>query len=98
MAHQALVAVSGALIGMRGDEAGDLGFDGLGEQRLRAIAQNLRVSIGKGPWLNDLENVSVGHGVSLLRWRSGGFEHPHDTPPYPFMPSPTFANSSRSNL
>src|SRR5262249_24093120 len=25
----------------------------------------------------------------------GGFEHPHDTPPsYPFMPSPTFADSS----
>jgi len=41
-----------------------------------------------------LENVSLGHGVSLLRWRSGGVEHPHDTPPYPFMPSPTFAHSS----
>src|ERR1700694_2166313 len=36
----------------------------------------------------------VGHGVSLLRWRSGGVEHPHDTPPYPFMPSPTFVHSS----
>src|SRR3954464_5788526 len=41
------------------------------------------------------ENVSVDHGVSLLRWRSGGVEHPHDTPPYPFMPSPTFAHSSQ---
>jgi hypothetical protein len=41
-----------------------------------------------------LENVSIGHGVSLLCWRSGGVEHPHDTPPYPFMPSPTFAHSS----
>jgi hypothetical protein len=51
---------------MLGDEAGDLGFDGLGEQRSRAIAQNLRQSIGKSPWLNELENVSVGHGVSLL--------------------------------
>src|SRR6202023_448137 len=37
---------------------------------------------------------SVGHGVSLLCWRSGGVEHPHDTPPYPFMPSPTSAHSS----
>jgi hypothetical protein len=27
-------------------------------------------------------------------WRSGGVKHPHDTPPYPFMPSPTFAHSS----
>ena len=28
-----------------------------------------------------LENFSVAHGVSFLRWRSGGVEHPHDTPP-----------------
>jgi len=26
--------------------------------------------------------------------RSGGVEYPHDTPPYPFMPSPTFGLSS----
>src|SRR3974390_3942061 len=95
MAHQALVAVGGALVGMLGEEVGYLGFDRLGEQRSRAITQNLRQSIGKGPWLNKLENVSVGHGVSLLQWRSGGVEHPHDTPPYSLMPSPTFANSSR---
>ena len=25
---------------------------------------------------------------------SGGVKHPHDTPPYPFMPSPTFDDSS----
>src|SRR5204863_7828895 len=48
----------------------------------------------EGPWLSQLDDVSVGHGVSLLRWRSGGVEHPHDTPPYPFMPSPTSAHSS----
>src|SRR6266516_5207652 len=55
------------------------------------------------PWDQDttrqvksqLIHVSVGHGVSLLQWRSGGVEHPHDTPPYPFMPSPTFVDSSR---
>jgi len=40
------------------------------------------------------EEVSLGHGVSLLRWRSGGVEYPHDTPPYPSMPSPTFGLSS----
>jgi hypothetical protein len=44
--------------------------------------------------LRELENISVGHGVSLLCWRSGGVEHPHDTPPCPFTPSPTFAHSS----
>src|SRR5882672_300029 len=48
----------------------------------------------KSFWLGELENVSVGLGVSLLQWRSGGFEHPQDTPPYPLMPSPTFAHSS----
>jgi hypothetical protein len=28
----------------------------------------------------------------------GGFEHPHDTPPYPLMPSPTFAHSSAGGV
>ncbi|MGB8128018.1 MAG: hypothetical protein WCF50_30640, partial [Pseudolabrys sp.] len=50
--------------------------------------------MGESPWLSQLDDVSVGHGVSLLWWRSGGVEHPHDTPPYPFMPSPTSAHSS----
>ncbi|MFZ3354206.1 MAG: hypothetical protein WA268_25450, partial [Xanthobacteraceae bacterium] len=36
--------------------------------------------------------------VSLLWWRSGGVEHPHDTSPYPFMPSPTSAHSSAIGL
>jgi hypothetical protein len=64
------------------------------QQRTRATAQNFGERIGECPWLGELENVSLGHGVSLLRWRSGGGEHPHDTPPYPFMPSPTSAFSS----
>jgi hypothetical protein len=29
------------------------------------------------------------------KWR---LEHPHDTPPYPFMPSPTFAHAHSSAL
>src|SRR3981081_3497269 len=69
-------------------------LDGLCQQRSRAVAQNLGQRIGKSSWLGELENVTVGHGVSLLQWRSGGVEPPHDTPPYPFMPSPTFAHSS----
>ena len=40
----------------------------------------------KSSWLGELENVSVGLGVSLLQWRNGGFGTPHDTPPYPLMP------------
>src|SRR5437773_5199315 len=63
---------------------------------MRSVAQNLSERIGESPWLSQLDDVSVGHGVSLLWWRSGGVEYPHDTPPYPFMPSPTSAHSSRS--
>ena len=92
--NQALPAVIGALVGMFPKKAGYFGFNSLSKQRSRAVAQNVGQSIGEGPWLNQSKNVSVGHGVSLLRWRSGGVKHPHDTPPYPFMPSPTFANSS----
>src|ERR671930_1793995 len=79
---------------MRAEQGWDLGLDRLRQQRSCAVAQNLGQRISKTSWLGELENVSVGHGVSLLRWRSGGVEHPHDTPPYPFMPSPTFAHSS----
>src|SRR5262249_4775041 len=62
--------------------------------RPRPVAQNLGQRIGKSSWLRELQNISLSHGVSLLCWRSGGVEHLHDTPPYPFTPSPTFAHSS----
>src|SRR5262249_12624942 len=74
----------------------DLGLHRLRQQRSRAVAQNLGQRVGKSSWLAELKIVSVGHGVSLLRWRSGGVKHPHDTPPYPFMPSPTFAHGPPS--
>src|SRR5258708_15219514 len=48
--------------------------------------------MGKSSWWGKLEDVSIGLGVSLLQWRSGGFEHPDDTPPYPLMPLPAFAH------
>src|SRR5215467_1165733 len=76
----------------------NLGLDRLRQQRSRAIAQYLGQRIDKSSWLRELENISLGHGVSLLRWRSGGVEHPHDTPPYPFRPSPTFAHSSADTV
>src|SRR5665811_604662 len=77
------------------EEAGNLGLHCLRQQRSRAVAQHIRQQIGKRPWLGQLDEIILGHGVSLLRWRSGGVEHPHDTPPYPFTPSPTFAHNSR---
>src|ERR1700745_4218207 len=81
---------------MRAEQGGNLSLDRLRLQRSCAVAQHLGQRIGKSSWLGKLENVSLGHGVSLLRWRSGGVEHPHDTPPYLLTPSPTFAHSSAS--
>src|SRR5262245_61325840 len=94
VAHQPPAAIIGELGGMAAEQARNLGLDGLRQNRSRAVAQNLGQRIAKSSWLRELENISVGHDVSLLCWRSGGVEHPHDTPPYPFTPSPTFAHSS----
>ena len=76
------------------EKLSNLRFDGLGQRRTRSAAQDLCEGIGKGPWLGELDDVSVEHGVSLLHWRSGGVEHHHDTPPYPVTPSPTSGHSS----
>src|SRR6516225_10909082 len=98
VAHQPPAAIIGELVGMAAEQARNLGLDGLRQNRSRAVAQNLGQRIAKSSWLRELENISVGHGVSLLCWRSGGVEHLHDTPPYPFTPSPTFAHSSNMHL
>src|SRR6202048_4630688 len=45
-------------------------------------------------WLNQLDDVIIEHGISLLRWRSGGVKHPHDMPPSRFPPSPNLGDSS----
>src|SRR6266850_1980366 len=94
VAHDALLARLRLEIGVLCEKLSDLRFDGLGQQRTRAAAQDLCQGIGKGPWLGELDDVTVRHGVSLLHWRSGGVEHHHDTPPYPVTPSPTSGHSS----
>src|SRR5438067_10043475 len=69
---------------MRGEKFGHLGLDRLGQQGTRSIAQHLGERIGERPWLKQLDDVSIGHGVSLLCWRSGGA----NTPRYAaFIPS-----------
>src|SRR4029077_1663315 len=98
VAPHALGARLGLEIGISPQEVSDFRLDGLREQGTCPVSQNLSERIGKSPWLSQLDDVSVGHGVSLLWWRSGGVEHPHDTPPYPFMPSPTSAHSSLARL
>jgi hypothetical protein len=67
MAHQPLATVVGQLIGMRAEQGCNLGLDGLHQQRWRTVAQNVGQRISKTSSLAELENVSVGHGVSLLR-------------------------------
>src|SRR5207244_7481125 len=94
VAHDALMARLGLEIGVLCEKLSNLRFDRLGQQRTRAAAQDLCEGIGKGPWLGELDDVTVRHGVSILDWRSGGVEHHHDTPPYPVTPSPTSGHSS----
>src|ERR1700730_16238886 len=94
VAHQPAVAIIGQLVGMAAEETRNLGLHGMRQQRSRAVAQNFSQWIRKRSWLSQLDDIILGHGVSLLQWRSGGLEHPHDTPPYPFTPSPTSAHNS----
>src|SRR5882762_10523211 len=80
---------------MLGEEFGHLGLDRLGQQGARSVAQHLGKRVGERPWLKQLDDVSIGHGVSLLCWRSGGSNTPTIRRLLPVRPSPTFAHSSR---
>ena len=79
---------------MLGEKAGDLGLDRLREQGTGPVAQDFRELVVEGSWLNQSDDVIVGHGISLLRWRSEGVKHPHDMPPSRSPPSPTSGHSS----
>src|SRR6478752_2551040 len=80
---------------MLAEKVCNLGLYRLGEQATRPIAQDFSELILDVSWLNQLDDVIFGHGISLLRWRSGGVKHPHDMPPFRFPPSPTLGDSSR---
>src|SRR5579872_921436 len=80
---------------MLAEKVRDLGLDRIGKQGTSPIAQNFCELIVEDSWLNQLGDVIIEHGISLLRWRSGGVKHPHDMPPFPFPPSPTFGDSSQ---
>src|SRR4051812_4145145 len=95
MAHQPLAAILGVRVGVAAEEGCDLRLDGLRQQGSGALAQNFGERIGELCWLDQLDDSILDHGISLLRWRSGGLEHPHDTPPHPLTPSPTSAHTSR---
>src|SRR5215207_6571177 len=76
MAHQPLAAVFGLSVGMAAKEGCDLRLDGLRQQRSRALAQNFGERVGELCWLDQLDDIILGHGVSLLWWRSGGSNTP----------------------
>src|SRR5262249_5968620 len=95
VAHDALVAVRSLQIGMLADKVRDLGLDRLGQQSTRSNTQDFGELIVDVSWLNQLDDVISGHGISLLRWRSGAVKPPQDLPPSRSPPSPTFSDSSQ---
>jgi hypothetical protein len=93
VAHNALAAILSLEAHVLGEKISDLRLYGLGQQRACALPEDFSESIVKGSWLNQLEQVIVGHAISLLQWKSGGVKPP-DMPPLRFAPSPTFSDSS----
>ena len=72
VAHQPSAAFFGARLGVAIKERRHLRLDRPRQQGPGAAAQYLGQRIGKRRWPGKLQNGIVTHGVSLLRWRSGG--------------------------
>src|SRR4051812_15021240 len=76
MAHQPLAAILGVRVGVAAEEGCDLRLDGLRQQGSGALAQNFGERVGELCWLDQLDDIILDHGVSLLWWRSGGSNTP----------------------
>ena len=70
VAHQPLATVVGQLVGMHAEQGRNLGFDGLSQQRSRAVAQHLGQRISRSSWLRELEKTLV----SVTAYHSFGRE------------------------
>jgi len=81
VADDALAPIQGLEIDMCTKKVRDLRLDRLGKQGTRATAQHFGQLIAEGAWLNQFDDVRIRQGILLLRWRSGGFNYPHDMPP-----------------
>src|SRR3954462_9225411 len=79
---------------MLGEKFGHFCLNRLRQQGTRSVAQHLGERVSKRPWLKQLDHGSIGHGVSLLCWRSGGSKTPTIRRLLPVRPSPTSSNSS----
>ena len=75
MAHEPLATVSVSLSAWEAEQDCNLCLDRL-RQCARVIAQHPVSGSAKSPWLGELENVIVSHGVSLLWWRNLGSNSP----------------------
>jgi hypothetical protein len=93
VADDPLLARLGLQIGMLCEKLSNLRFDRLGQQRTRAIAQDLGQGIGKGPWLGLITLLSDTAYHSFIG-EVEALNTTTDTPPYPVMPSPTSGHSS----
>jgi hypothetical protein len=71
VAHQPSAAIIAQLVSVLAEQGRYLGLYRLHKQRSRAVAQNLGQPIGKSPWLREMQNISVRHGVSSFdgEWR-----------------------------
>jgi hypothetical protein len=76
VAYQPPVAILGQLVSVRFKKTRDFGFDSLGEEAPCALPQHSGQRIGKLSWLSQFDDIILGHGVSLLQWRSGAFAPP----------------------
>src|SRR3954466_10023747 len=79
---------------MLGEKFGHFCLNRLRQQGARPVTQHLGERIGERPWLKQLDHVSIGHGVSLLCWRSGGANTPTIRRLLPVSSSPTSRHSS----
>src|SRR4051794_15810273 len=79
---------------MLGEKFGHFCLNRLRQQGTRSIAQHLGERVSKRPWLKQLDHGSIGHGVSLLCWSSGGSNTPTIRRLLPVRPSPTSAYTS----
>jgi hypothetical protein len=95
VAHQPLTSILGELVGVALEKPGHLRCHSLGQKRAGTATQHFGQRVAKRAWLGKLETLL---SVTAYYSFSGEVEArtPHDTPPYPFMPSPTSANSSGS--
>ena len=87
-------AVVSLEVGVAHEEGSHLGLDGLGEQSSRPIAENFCERVHERPWLDELDDAIVGHGVSSFGGEVAGLCTATIRRLHPFTPSPTSAHSS----